>query len=189
MTTIVRGGHVPVIFTYRRVTKRPEIKRSKSFIGWKRIVGTLVHRALEWVEDLAYEANDEVLDAGREESVHWALQVDDPWGPHENGQLVVTRVPENFRGGMNFEMIRIEEPQTEQEQDERARRPANFEQARSRMRDMIQREQQFVPPPPPQQPQPQRPEFEQRFVQPPQQVPQSPGFAPPAPGGDGNGRS
>ena len=147
MTKIVRGGHVPITFTYRRVTKRPEIKRSKSFIGWKRIVGTLVHRAIEWVEELAYEPRNEVLEAGKEEAGHWALQVEDPWGPNDNSQLVVARGPELCHGGMNFEMIRIEEPPeaaeiAEQEQAH-ARRPANFEHARSRMRDMLHREARY----------------------------------------------
>lgn len=156
MTNIVRGGHVPIIFSYRRVTKRPEIKRTKRFIGWKRIVGTLLHRALEWVEELAYSEGSEVMEAGREESVHWALQVDDPWGPNDTSQLVVTRVPEHFKGGMNFEMIKIEEPREDDDvvRVGPARRPANFETARSRMRDMLQREAHYAGGEQQQQPQP-----------------------------------
>ena len=141
-TTI--AGTVPIVFSYRRVTKRPKIERTRRFVGLKRVFGTLVHRAIEWVEELAYEVQDEVMDAGREEAVHWALQVDDPWGPSAQSQLIVTRMPDRPACGANFEIIRIEEPQSQPDTPERARRPANFEQARSRMREMLQREEHYA---------------------------------------------
>lgn len=157
MSGTIRGGQVPIVFSYRRVTEQPTIKRIRRFIGWKRMFGTLLHRALEWVEELAYEVEREVEEAGREEVVHYALQVDDPWGPNHQSHLVVTRLPERIAGCLNFEIIQFAQEQA-QESDApvHARRPANFEQARARMASMLEREEQFVPEPPlPPQPAPQ----------------------------------
>lgn len=146
LSGVTAGGTVPIVFTYRRVTKRPEIRRTKSFIGWKRVVGTLLYRAIEWVEELAYVSEITEISPGREQAVHWALQVEDPWSGDMQSNLVVTRMPDRPACGANFEIIRIEEPDAVPEDGSpmRARRPANFEEARGRMREMLQREEEYA---------------------------------------------
>ena len=80
MSGTTRGGTVPIVFSYRRVTKRPEVKRHRRFVGLKNVVRNIGIKAIELIEDLAYETETEVLDAGEQQVVHWQLQVDDPWG-------------------------------------------------------------------------------------------------------------
>jgi hypothetical protein len=158
MNNVVQGGTVPIVMSYRRVTKKPEIKRTKRFIGLKRIIGTLAHRAIEWVEELAYEPETEVLDAGESEVVHWALQVNDPWDVGGQSHLVVTRLADCPPCGMNFETVRIEEPEPVVEQaqlgdeiPQHAPRRGNHDEARAAMRRMLLNEGHFDPeagPPP-----------------------------------------
>lgn len=141
-----RGGSVPIVFSYRRVTKKPEVKRYRRFVGFKNVARNLAIKAIELVEELAYETETEVLDAGEQQVVHWQLQVDDPWRLGRQAGLLVTRVDDRPACGANFEIVTIDDPNAKDvDPDARAHRPKNHETARQRMRDMLQEEGHYDP--------------------------------------------
>ena len=143
----VRGGTVPIVFSYRKVTKRPEIKRHRRFVGFKNVMRNLGIKAIELIEDLAYETETEVLDAGEQTVVHWQLQVDDPWRVDgRQAGLIVTRVDDRPACGANFEIVTIDDPADQDiDPDARARRPSNHGQARKRMREMLKEDGHYDP--------------------------------------------
>ncbi len=149
----IRGGSVPITISYRRVTKRPKIERKRAFVGLTNVIRNLAIKAIEMVEDLAYETVSEELDAGESQVVHWALNVEDPWGPSNTARMVAYRTGEDRPpAGASFEIITIEEQQKHNPVtgepltgEETATRPANHDQARERMRAAILREGLFDP--------------------------------------------
>lgn len=143
--TTIRGGTVPLVFSYRRVTKRPVIKRHRRFIGFRNVARNIGIKLISLVEDLAWETEIEELEAGEQVVVHWQLQLDDPWRIERQTGLIVTRVDERPPCGANFEIVTIDIPDEEVDPDARAARPANHKQARERMRDMLQRDSHFDP--------------------------------------------
>ncbi|HET6496803.1 MAG TPA: hypothetical protein VFH61_15715 [Thermoleophilia bacterium] len=141
---VCRGGSVPIVFSYRRVTKRPEVKRHRRFVGFKNVMRNISIKAIELIEDLAYETETEVLDAGEQQVVHWQLQVDDPWRMGRQAGLIVSRVEDRPACGANFEIVTIEDPADNViDPDAQAARPQNHDQARARMRDMLKKEGHF----------------------------------------------
>ncbi len=142
----VRGGTVPIVFSYRRVTKRPEIKRHRRFVGWRNVFRNIGIKAIELVEELGWGTETEVLDAGEQTVVHWQLQVDDPWRIGRQAGLILTRVDDRPACGANFEIVTIDDPaDRDVDPEARARRPANHEEARERMRDMLQKDGHYDP--------------------------------------------
>ena len=109
----IRGGVVPITISYRKVTKKPETQRTRCFVGLRGILGNLAIRAIEFVEEICYETTAEVLDAGEQQVVHWALEVDDPWGPNDESSLVAVRLPERPASGAAFEIITVIEKKDE----------------------------------------------------------------------------
>lgn len=144
MENVVQGGTVPIVLSYRRVSKRPKLKRIKRFVGLRQVARNLLEKAIDFVQEVAYETEHEVLECGKTEVVHWAVQVEDPWGTDNAGELVVTRVPDKPACGANFEIITIDENMgkapEEDGEPQVAPRPVNHEVARQRMRAMLARE-------------------------------------------------
>ena len=150
MEGTVRGGTVPLTISYRKVTKRPEIKRTRKFIGFRAIGRKIAMKAIEVTLDLAYEMETEVLDAGQTEVVHWALHVEEPWGPNNNSSIRCVRLPEKPPAGMSLEIVQIlEEPAPTEPDQTVARRPANHAEVRRRMAEALQRDGHFDPEDPP----------------------------------------
>ena len=135
----VRGGTVPIVFSYRRVTKRPVIKRHRRFVGWRNVARNIGIKAISLVESLAWETEVEELEAGEQTVVHWQLQVDDPWRIGTTAGLIITRVDDRPACGANFEIVTIEDEQ-EFDKDAVARRPANYKRARDQMRTMLKKD-------------------------------------------------
>lgn len=151
MTKPIRGGTVPITISYRRVTKRPTLKRERMFVGWKNVLRNIAVKAITFVEEIAYETTKEELDAGESQVVHWAINVEDPWGPSNTARLVAYRTGEDKPpAGASFEVISIEEPPQVDPDAQAVRRP-NHAVARQRIREALLREGHYDPeagPPP-----------------------------------------
>jgi len=146
MENVVQGGTVPIVLSYRRVSRRPKLRRIKRFVGFRQVARNLAEKAIDFVQEIAYETDHEVLECGKTEVVHWALQVADPWSNDNEGELVVTRVPDKPACGANFEIITIDENMGRPAdhgngtEEKIASRPINHAAARRRMREMLARE-------------------------------------------------
>lgn len=148
MENTVQGGTVPIVLSYRRVSRRPKLRRIKRFVGFRQVARNLMEKAIDFVHEVAYETDHEVLECGKTEVVHWAVQVADPWSSDNEGELVVTRVPDKPACGANFEIITIDEnmgrpADLDELKETIAARPINHETARRRMREMLARETQL----------------------------------------------
>ncbi len=113
MKGTVRGGTVPLVISYRKVTKKPEVQRTRRFVGWKRMLANVAIKAIEAIEDIAYETETEVLDAGEQQVVHWAICVEDPWGLNDQSTLTAQRLPDKPAAGVALEVVRIIEKDSE----------------------------------------------------------------------------
>ena len=115
MAKTIRGGTVPIVVSYRKVTKKPVVKRTRAFVGFGQMLRNIAVKAIEFVEDVAYETTNEVLDAGEQKVVHWAIEVDDPWGVNPRSELVAMRVSDKPACGAHFEVISVMEEKDERE--------------------------------------------------------------------------
>jgi hypothetical protein len=100
-----RGGTVPIVISYRRVSEKPKIKRTRRFVGFANVLRNVAVKAIEFVEEMCYETESEVLDAGKQQVVHWALEVDDPWGVNDESSLVAVRTLDKPACGVHCEII------------------------------------------------------------------------------------
>lgn len=106
--TTVRGGTTPICITYRKVDQKPVVKRTKRFVGWRQLVKNAIGAAAEFLDSIAYESKEELESGGEVAAVHWAVEVDDPWGVSSMSSLVAVRVPERPPAGVHFEIIKID---------------------------------------------------------------------------------
>lgn len=79
MKLTVADGAVPFVITYRKILKKPKLRRKREFVGPIQLAKNIALRAIEFYEKLAYEESTEVIDPGKTIAVHWAVQVPDPW--------------------------------------------------------------------------------------------------------------
>jgi len=161
-----KGGASPFVISYRRITKRPVYERVRNFVGFRRMFLNAIVKALDIVEDVCFETQNEVVDPGEHTVVHWAIEVDDPWGVNNVAELTARRVPDKPGCGGHFEVIRVIDEKAERETalkqaqpDERPtvapavlakHRPAQ-DAIRQRMRERLIQEGHFDPeagPPP-----------------------------------------
>jgi hypothetical protein len=139
-------GTVPFVVSYRKVNKRPEIKRTRKFVGIRQVYRNLVGLVLNTVEDVAYETDTEIDEEGlKTKVVHWAVNVDDPWGINDTATMVATRLPDKPACGMHYEIVMIDESlefpiQTPGGENGAATRPPNHDQALDRMREALARD-------------------------------------------------
>jgi len=146
MDGVVRGGTVPLTISYRKVTKRPEIKKHRRFVGFREIGRRIGAAVIETALDLAYDVETEVLDAGETEVVHWALNIEDPWGPNNSSMMRCTRLPEKPPAGMSLEVVKIlDEEGPPKPEEEVAYRGPNHDRARARMAQALQRDGHYDP--------------------------------------------
>jgi len=146
MDGTVRGGTVPLTISYRKVTKRPEIKKHRTFVGFREIGRRVVAGVIEHYLDLAYDVETEVLEAGETEVVHWALNVEEPWGPNNTSHVRCVRLPEKPAAGVSLEVVQIlgEGPLPTPEETVAHRGP-NHAAARRRMAEALQRDGHYDP--------------------------------------------
>lgn len=99
---------VPIVVTYRKVIKKPKIVRQRRFVGAVQMVKNFLAKAIEMVEEAAFETKTEIIDPGQSVSVHWAISVEDPWdtttGAEKN--LVAFRMLNDIPpSGVHFEVL------------------------------------------------------------------------------------
>ena len=111
MKGTVRGGTVPLTISYRKVTERPEVERTRRFVGWKRVWANIAIKVIEAIEEVAYEQKDEVLKAGKQSVVHWAIEIENPWDMNDVSTVRAIRVPDKPAAGLSLEVIKIIDPE------------------------------------------------------------------------------
>lgn len=116
MNVPLRKGSVPFVISYVKVLRRPKVKQERSFVGLIQIMKNVVVKAIEFIEDVAFETNIEHIDPGQTVSVHWAIDVEDPWdmstGREKN--LIAYRMLNDVPpSGVHFEIISSCEEETE----------------------------------------------------------------------------
>lgn len=114
-----KGGAAPIVIGYRRITKRPIYQRIRSFIGFRKIVLNLAIKALDFVEEIAFESENVVVEPGEEAVVYWAIEVDEPWGVNAVSELQARRVPDKPGCGYYAEVIRIVDKSAETQEAQR----------------------------------------------------------------------
>lgn len=141
MTTI-RGGSVPIVVSYRKVSKRPQVKTTRKFVGPIQVFKNIAVKMIEAVESVAFEHENEILEAGTTKVVHWAINVDDPWGINDRASLTASRLPEKPACGAHFEIVMLDPSLDipEEEINHRAQRPQNHEIAKERIREALIRD-------------------------------------------------
>jgi hypothetical protein len=165
----VVGGRVPIVISYRKITKKPVYQRVRGFVGVRRLAINLAIKALDFVEDVCFESENVEVEPGEEQVVHWAIEIEEPWGMNPQSTLVASRVPDKPGCGSHYEVIRIVDAKAEKEeavrqaQSDRAVRPEHppellrrvrpeQAQIRKRLRERLLAAGQFDPeagPPPP----------------------------------------
>lgn len=118
-TGTVKGGKVPLVISYRRITKKPIYKRVREFVGFRRMFLNCVIKALDVIEDVCFETENEVVEPGEQSVVHWAIEVDDPWGANNVSHLAARRVLDRPGCGAHYEVIRIVDEKAEREEAQR----------------------------------------------------------------------
>ena len=107
MKTIL-GGVTPICITYRRSSERPVIRHKRKFVGFRQVFKNAWNLVADTLDSLAFET-EERLELGEDSiAVHWALEIDDPWGTNPESQLVAVRVPECPPAGQHFEIFKID---------------------------------------------------------------------------------
>ena len=104
----MRDGAVPFVITYRKILEKPKLERIRKFVGPLQLAKNLAVKAIELVENIAFETNTEVLDPGRSVAVHWAVQVEDPWDgtPGREMNLIAYRMLDDVPPcGAHFEIL------------------------------------------------------------------------------------
>ena len=67
MKVSMHDGGVPFVVTYRKVLRKPKVKRERRFAGVLRTVKNLLVKAIETVEEAATDAAEEAGDGAGEE--------------------------------------------------------------------------------------------------------------------------
>lgn len=101
-------GAVPFVLSYRKILRRPKLKRERKFVGAVQVVKNLLYKAIEVIDDVCYTTETEVVDAGRTASVHWAVNIPDPFDipPGQEVPLVAYRMAGDMPPcGAHFEII------------------------------------------------------------------------------------
>jgi hypothetical protein len=101
------NGGVPFVVTYRKILRKPKIRRERKFVGTIQLVKNLLVKAIETVEKAAFETTTEYEDPGQSVAVHWALTVEDPFDtrPGQEKNLVAYRMMDDIPpNGLHFEV-------------------------------------------------------------------------------------
>lgn len=137
MKITMKDGAVPFVITFRKILQRPKIKRKRQFVGPGQFVKNMLLKALEMVDDAAFETITDVEDPGKTVAVHWAVSVEDPWDVTTGEANLIAYRMDGDRPpcGAHFEIISPEEasrPPVEQGPTELT--PEAFDRLAERMR-------------------------------------------------------
>jgi len=124
---------VPFVITYRKVLKRPKLARRRKFVGVFQMMRNALSRAIETVEDLAFETETEVIDPGQSVAVHWALDIEDPWDTttgREKNLVAYRMLGDKPPSGAHFEIFSMPSapPSSEGGSEDQASGPSAQEQ-------------------------------------------------------------
>lgn len=104
----------PMVITYRQVFRRPQVAFARKFVGFKKLVANIRAKVKEVVEELAFDTERTVIDAGDSRAVHWAINVRDPWESSGEAELVAYQIPGlKPPAGYHFEVVQIMPPAPE----------------------------------------------------------------------------
>lgn len=100
----------PFVITYRKVFRRPKIEIQRRFVGVQQLVKNIFAKVRDLYDEVAFDVQKNVVDAGESKAVHWAVNVRDPWESGTEADLVAYQVP-GVRppAGYHFEVIQIVE--------------------------------------------------------------------------------
>ena len=102
MNVFMRGDQaVPLIIAKRLVKKEPKIVKHRKFVGFKQGLGTLLYKAIDVILECFWDVEQEVLDAGDSEIIHYAIDVSDDPGAGAP-ELIVTKLHGKARPGCGF---------------------------------------------------------------------------------------
>lgn len=107
MKTIL-GGTTPICISYRRSADRPVLKHKRRFVGFRQLVQNAIDLISDTFDSLAFETEETLVLGEDSVSVHWALEIDDPWGSNPESSIVAVRVPEVPPAGQHFEIFKID---------------------------------------------------------------------------------
>lgn len=116
MNIFMKGDQaVPILVDHTTVYQEPKIKRTRKFIGLREGFKALAAKAVDVVLDSFWEVQQDVLDAGKQESTGYAIQILDTPG-QDAPELTVTRLDGKGRPGcgLYFNIIKAgkeEDPQ------------------------------------------------------------------------------
>lgn len=79
MKVTMNEGAVPFVLTFRKILQKPKLKRERRFVGPTQLIKNLLVKAIDAIEEAAFETKTEVIDPGRTVAVHWAVSLEDPW--------------------------------------------------------------------------------------------------------------
>jgi hypothetical protein len=116
MNILMRGENaVPILIDHTTVYKEPKVNRTRRFVGLRAGLKILAAKAVDVVLESFWEVQQDVLDAGHQETTHYAIQVSDPDGA-DQPELVVSRLDGKGRPGcgLYFNVIRAEKEDPKQ---------------------------------------------------------------------------
>lgn len=126
MKVAVSDNAVPFVITYRRIIRKPKLVRRRKFVGPVQFAKNVLVKMIDFVEEMAFSTETEVIDPGHSVSVHWAIQVEDPWdvAPGREANLIAFRMDNDMPPcGAHFEIISPpDRAPSRQEQDDAAER-------------------------------------------------------------------
>lgn len=115
----ISDAGVPFVITYRKILRKPKMTRERRFVGAINMMKNLIVKAIETIEDVAFETSIEEIDPGQSVSVHWAVTIPDAYDPTTGCEknLVAFRMLNDMPPcGAHFEII---SPPKEEAADER----------------------------------------------------------------------
>lgn len=104
----IADGGVPFVVSYRKILRKPKIKRERRFVGAVQLVKNLLVKAIETVEQAAFETTTEYVEPGESVVVHWAVDIEDPFDtrPGQFKNLVAYRMENDVPPhGLRYEVL------------------------------------------------------------------------------------
>lgn len=99
MNIFMRGDQaVPIIIAKRLVKTEPKVEKKRKFVGFKQGFGTLVYKAIDTVLDCFWDMEQNVIDEGESEVIHYAIDVSDDPGAGQP-ELTITKLAGKARPG------------------------------------------------------------------------------------------
>lgn len=151
-----KRGSVPFVVSYKKVSRRPKVKTKRKFVGIRGVVRNVVGKITNEIDEIFFTYEQEIMEQGVTKVVHWAIDVNEPWGVNDRTGVVATRLPEIPPCGTHYEITMLD-PSLEHPVETRvngaqtARRPPNHDEAARKMREALIREGHYDPeagPPP-----------------------------------------